>query len=80
MACCGERREQLRTEFSARGVRRPKPINGHVIFEYTGPASAVVRGTVTGRGYAFAGYGARVAIDARDAPSLIDTPYLQALR
>jgi hypothetical protein len=47
------------------------------VFEYTGPASVVVKGAVTGRGYAFVGYGARAAVEARDAPSLMRTPYLQ---
>ena len=77
MSCCGEQREQLRTQHSVRGARSPKPVNGRVVFEYTGPASAVVKGAVTGRGYAFVGYGARAAVDARDAPTLMRTPYLQ---
>jgi hypothetical protein len=64
-------------EYSVRGTRTPLPANGRVVFEYTGPASAVVKGGVTGRGYAFVGYGARAAVDARDAPSLLRTPYLQ---
>jgi hypothetical protein len=77
MSCCGKQREQLRTEYSALGERRPAPVNGRVVFEYTGPAGAVVKGRVTGRGYAFVGYGARAAVDARDAPSLMRMPYLQ---
>lgn len=32
---------------------------------------------ITGRGYAFVGYGARTTVDACDAPSLMRTPYLQ---
>jgi hypothetical protein len=77
MSCCGGQREQLRTEYSARGTRSPTAVNGRVVFEYTGPARAVVKGAVTGRGYAFVGYGARAAVDARDAPSLMRMPYLQ---
>ena len=77
MSCCGGQREQLRMEYSARGAQSPLPANGRVVFEYTGPARAVVKGAVTGRGYAFAGYGARASVDARDAPSLMRTPYLQ---
>ena len=77
MSCCGGQREQLRTEHSARGTRSPIASNGRVVFEYTGPARAVVKGAVTGRGYSFVGYGARAAVDARDAPSLTRTPYLQ---
>jgi hypothetical protein len=77
MSCCGGRREQLRTELSARGARSPVPVDGRAVFEYTGPSSTVVKGAVTGRGYAFVGYGARAAVDARDAPSLMRMPYLQ---
>jgi hypothetical protein len=47
------------------------------VFEYTGPARAIVKGAATGRGYSFIGYGARAAVDARDAPSLLRMPYLQ---
>jgi T6SS, Phospholipase effector Tle1-like, catalytic domain len=36
-----------------------------------------VKGALTGRGYAFLGYGARVVVDARDAPSLTTMPSLQ---
>ena len=77
MSCCGGQREQLRTEFSVRGAQSPLPTNGRVVFEYTGPARAIVKGAVTGRGYSFIGYGARAAVDARDAPSLLRMPYLQ---
>jgi hypothetical protein len=64
-------------EQSVRGTRSPAATNGRVVFEYTGPARAIVKGAVTGRGYAFIGYGARAAVDVRDAPSLMRTPYLQ---
>ncbi len=77
MSCCGGRREHLRTELSARGARTPLPTDGRVLFEYTGPASLVVRGAITGRGYAFAGYGARAAVDARDAAQFLRVAYLQ---
>jgi hypothetical protein len=75
--CCGGQYEQLRTKPSAEGARSPATINGRVVFEYTGRSRAVVKGAVTGRGYAFVGYGARATVDARDAPSLMRTPYLQ---
>jgi hypothetical protein len=75
--CCGGQHEQLRTKPSAEGARSAATINGRVMFEYTGPSRAVVKGAVTGRGYAFVGYGARATVDARDAPSLMRTPYLQ---
>ena len=77
MSCCGGQREQLRTQSATGQAESPKTVSGHVIFEYTGPGRMVVRGAVTGRGYSFVGYGARVAVDARDAPSLTKTHYLQ---
>jgi hypothetical protein len=77
MSCCGGHREQLRMEYSARGTRSPVVANGRVVFEYTGPARVVVKGAVTGRGYAFVGYGARAAVDPRDVASLMAMPYLQ---
>jgi hypothetical protein len=79
MSCCGKGREALRAESggAADGWRRPAPVNGRVVFEYTGPGTTVVRGAATGRGYAFGGYGARVVVDARDAASLGRLPHLQ---
>jgi hypothetical protein len=77
MSCCGEKRQQLRGGSPLVGTRRQPRINGRMVFEYTGPTSAVVKGPVTGRGYAFVGYGARAAIDPRDAPALLRMPYLQ---
>ena len=46
------------------------------LFEYTGPARAIVKGAVPAVA-SFIGYGARAAVDARDAPSLLRMPYLQ---
>ena len=77
MACCGGQREQMRIDRVTGRARTPESVNGRVVFEYTGPASVVVKGAVTGRGYSFSGYGARAAVDPRDAPSLVETPYLQ---
>jgi len=77
MTCCGEKREQLRTQTLHQRANESNAVNGRVVFEYTGGASAVVKGAVTGRGYAFLGYGSRVAVDARDAASLAGLPYLQ---
>jgi len=77
MSCCGGQREQLRVEHSARGTQSRVGIDGEVEFEYTGPSRAFAKGAVTGRGYSFFGYGARAAVDARDAPSLMRMPYLQ---
>jgi hypothetical protein len=77
MSCCGEQRQQLRNERRNQQAPGSKAVNGHVIFEYTGPTGVVVKGVVSGRGYRFVGYGARVAVDARDASSLTKMPYLQ---
>jgi hypothetical protein len=48
-----------------------------VVFEYLGTHTAVVRGAATGRGYTFVGYGARVAVDARDEVSVARAPQLR---
>ena len=81
MSCCGKGREALRAEFArADGRVPPSAVNGRVVFEYTGPTHTVARGGVTGRGYGFSGYGARVEVDPRDEPSLLRTPYLQRVR
>lgn len=77
MSCCGKEREQWRATHGGQAARQQVPGGGRVVFEYTGPATAVVKGAVTGRGYAFAGYGARAVVDARDTLSLLRMPYLQ---
>jgi hypothetical protein len=77
MGCCGGRRQQLSAEHPVRHAHIPGATAGRVVFEYLGTASTVVRGAATGRGYSFVGYGARVAIDARDEASVARAPQLR---
>ena len=44
MSCCGGHREQLRTEYSARGTRSPVVTNGRVVFEYHRPGEGCRQG------------------------------------
>jgi hypothetical protein len=67
----------MRSEAPRRPTHGAATGAGRVVFEYTGPTSLVAKGGVTGRGYAFRGYGSRVTVDARDARSLAAVPYLQ---
>lgn len=67
MACCGSRR-------SAPGSASPTRGASGVTLEYRGPGPLTVFGSVTGVRYRFAGTGARVVVDPRDAYAI------QALR
>jgi hypothetical protein len=46
-------------------------------YEYRGATGMTVVGPVSGRRYRFEGYGSRLPIDPRDAPSLRTVPHLQ---
>ena len=65
MTCCGNRK---RSRFTAATPGHSS--NRRVLFEYDGPNSLTVFGRVTGIRYHFPGPGARVRVDARDAPVL----------
>ncbi|HEU4374034.1 MAG TPA: hypothetical protein VFS02_11115 [Telluria sp.] len=78
MACCGSSRQQVaRRDFGAGAVsgqgepaaRAAVPGSG-VVFAYYGASELVVIGSVSGRRYRFAERGARLQVDARDAPAL----------
>jgi len=45
--------------------------------EYIGPTGLTARGRITGQIYRFPENGARVAVDTRDAPSLLAVPQLR---
>lgn len=60
-------------------VRRERQPPAAIEFEYTGPTGMTVRGAGTGASYRFAGPGARLAVDPRDAPSLLAVPRLRRL-
>jgi len=93
MSCCGSKRSQLTSAGPMRpasDVRRqtaPSPARlspqappAPVIFDYLGPTAVTAMGPVTQRLYRFDGPRARMAVDARDAPSIAAVPNLRRLR
>jgi hypothetical protein len=85
MSCCGSKRRQIVTGTVAPlGEVAESPALPHaattgVLFVYDGVAGLIVTGRATGRRYRFGERGARVRVDARDAPSLALTPKLRRL-
>jgi len=63
-------------------VESPGSLQPHppVRFQYVGRARLRVRGAITGRSYEFDHRGATVAVDGRDAPSLLGESALRVLR
>ena len=84
MACCGGARKQVyannaitdaKDESGAGGIRAvPQTV---VSFEYVGERGLTVAGPITRRRYRFESPGARVEVDARDAPSFVAVPNLR---
>jgi hypothetical protein len=79
--CCGRDRgnatqARVVTDPGPRRAMQPEP---SVLFEYVGPTGLSVRGAVTGQGYRFDRGGSRVAVDLRDAPSLLALPQLRRI-
>jgi hypothetical protein len=72
MSCCGNNRNAAARVAGTLGLRAQAPVE----FEYTGSTTLRATGPVTGRDYWFARHGARVTVDARDAPSLEGVPKL----
>lgn len=77
MTCCGRKRAMLYGAAPARSVgvpsAAPPPRTAAVpdaLFEYTGETGVSAIGGVTRRLYRFDGKHARLAVDARDAPSM----------
>jgi len=58
---------------------RPEAPRVTFYFEYVGNTGLTVRGPITGRSYRFAGPAQRVAVDGRDAPSLMAVPNLRTV-
>jgi hypothetical protein len=78
MGCCGKNRALPAVDFHA----EPRPahtqqVPGPQYFEYVGNTGLTTVGPVTGRRYRFAHPGARLPIDARDAPSMAGVPNLR---
>lgn len=87
MSCCGSKRQQaVASAFGSAGTastavpnpnaaRGPGPIG--VTFVYDGVAGLIVSGPMTGRRYRFAERGARLVVDALDAPHFDGMPKLR---
>ena len=73
MACCGGRS-------GARGGDKRDPRPKSVLFEYREQGPLTLFGRVTGIRYHFPGRGARVLVDARDAPVLEVVRGLEVVR
>jgi hypothetical protein len=82
MSCCGKKRQEWQTDaLLPRGEAMSSRVveSSSILFEYTGPTGLSVRGPFTGQPYRFAGPGARVAVDRRDASSFKAVPNLKAV-
>lgn len=78
MGCCGKNRLMRRIENDLRPQVVPTPrIPSARYFEYVGKTSLTALGPVTGRRYRFERPGALLAVDARDAPSMVGVPNLR---
>ncbi len=82
MSCCGgKRRAVSQSKATAPGPERAARQRVYhpetVTFEYTGQTGLTAFGPFTRRRYRFAGPGARVEVDRRDAPSLTAVPGLR---
>lgn len=81
MPCCGGKRSQVSSAAAAgegNGSRPPRrAVAALVEFEYFGRTAMTVLGPITGQRYRFGAPGARVVVDARDAPSLLGVPNLR---
>ena len=58
-------------------MARPRSPSPFPSFQYIGSSGITVQGPVSKRLYRFAGPGAVVAVDVRDAPSLARVPQLR---
>ena len=80
MPCCGNRRARAAGVASS-PIREPLPRfvvtavpAPPVMFEYTGKTALAVKGPITRVNYRFSEPGARVRVDASDAPGLAAVP------
>ncbi len=85
MACCGQRRQQIRQQMSVQRVSSPAlPSNsknpsarGSRAFQYVGKTALTAVGSVSGRHYRFSHPMAIVEVDPRDRASLATVPNLR---
>lgn len=90
MSCCGNKRAQFyratleRPAYDHAQATMPAQVRPAapmpVLFEYLGASGVSAIGPVTRRLYRFDGPRSRVAIDARDAPSIARVPSLRRVR
>jgi len=77
MNCCGQGRGRVATNGKAMTApRRPAPVSGVALYEYTGKTAMTVFGPISGARYRFERPGAKVQIDGRDISSLAGLPNL----
>ncbi len=85
MNCCGNKRnawqqneqpQDRKTPDGASSARAVKTIN----FKYIGPTALTVVGQITAQHYRFAAPGTVIAVDARDAASMMAVPHLKRAR
>jgi hypothetical protein len=82
MSCCGSKRQEAaRNAYIGSGLAlAPAAVRGRgtgVLFVFDGAGALVVTGSVSGRRYRFGERGARLSVDARDAPALDALPRLR---
>ncbi len=85
MNCCGNKRnawqhaEQPQRGGIPAGTSSAQGVKT-IYFEYIGPTALTVVGQITAQRYRFAAPGAVIAVDARDAASLMAVPHLKRAR
>lgn len=81
MGCCGKNRSDLMAQYGhqypGNDAQNLPAAPASVTFQYNGQSAVTVAGSITGRRYRFAGYGAQAVVDSRDAPGMRGVPHLQ---
>jgi hypothetical protein len=77
MGCCGRGKTISTTAARPSAVPSARPASPTPSFQYIGGSGLTVQGPVSKRLYRFAGPGSIVAIDARDAPSMMRVALLR---
>lgn len=89
MPCCGKKRANVQSTIPTHQALERRRFVWPVAdtasrtttsFEYFGGGALTVLGPATGNRYHFAGYGAKVAVDARDRFSVRAVPHLREIR
>lgn len=77
MGCCGRNNRSATTRTATPSPRSTSSASSSSSFQYIGGSGLTVQGPVSKRLYRFAGPGAIVTVDARDAASLTRVPLLR---